>query len=463
LDPSVTDLQAQIDRLSLAMHRGREAQAHVEPLARRLAHLTERCGDILDAWTETDQRHAQAVTEVEARLNAWGAIEGRLERDAVDRLRDLQRAIEQEWQALRQMQEEPIRQLREHATALGELCVTATNTAAQSFERAEARLAALEAGIQEQFGQMSRDLRLALETGHQNGSQGPAAAASVEPFPLESVLRIHDEHRESARTGALARPEPAAAATRTGPVDVPTLHQLPEAAASLVERMESLERGIAQDKQEVHDAVERAAGRQRREWRLSMGLFGAAVVVLGLLGYNLQRQLTARLDDAATRVAAAERQAATATDLASRQLENTRAEAEQQMAEARDTARRASIVSTILAAPDLVRFSLVPTEPDGRGSAQVLFSRTRGLVLSGSRLPPLPAGSTYQLWLLTNAEPVSGGLFAPDGSGGAMIATDQPISIPRAVNGATVTIETGTGAEAPVGPAVLAQARRATG
>jgi hypothetical protein len=194
-----------------------------------------------------------------------------------------------------------------------------------------------------------------------------------------------------------------------------------------------------------------------------MGLFGAAVVVLGLLGYNLQRQLTARLDDAATRVAAAERQAATATDLASRQLENTRAEAEQQMAEARDTARRASIVSTILAAPDLVRFSLVPTEPDGRGSAQVLFSRTRGLVLSGSRLPPLPAGSTYQLWLLTNAEPVSGGLFAPDGSGGAMIATDQPISIPRAVNGATVTIETGTGAEAPVGPAVLAQARRATG
>ena len=455
------------------MHRGREAQHHVEPLAQRLAHLTERCSDILNRWTETDRRHAQAVTDVESRLNDWGAIEGRLEQDAVERLRDLQRAIAQEWESLRQMQEEPVRQLREHAAALGELCVSATTAASESLERAETRLAALEAGINEQLAQLSRDLHLAIaDVGREVARTAPLAPPSnVEPFPLEGVLRIHDELRHTDRPAPLsavgsARTDSAAApAAAYGPVPVPDrqvepVKLLPEAAASLTARLDSLEQHIADERQHAQTAATETT-RLRHDARLALGLFAAGVLVLAALGFVLQQQLSARLDDADARVAAAEQQAQAATDLASRQLEATRAAAEAQIAEARDTARRAAIVSQVLASPDLVRLNLFGAGAADRATAQALWSRSRGLVLSASRLPAAPAGSTYQFWLLTAGDPVSGGVFVPDQAGSATLAVD-PIAVPRPVIGASVTIEPAAGSAAPSGAVMLETRRAAT-
>jgi hypothetical protein len=458
LDPSVTDLQAQLDRLSLAVHRGREAQHHVEPLAQRLAHLTERCADILNRWSETDRRHAQAVSEVEARLNDWGAIESRLEQDAIERLRELQRAIGQEWETLRQMQEEPVRQLREHAAALGELAVSATSAAAQSFERAEARLAQLEAGINEQLAQLSRDLHIAIaDVGREVARTAPLGPASnVEPFPLDSVMRIHEEvrlNRPAAGSGALApalvEPHPR---VEHAP-DVPQAPEpdparlLPEAAASLAARLDTLEKDVAEERHHAERAATET-GRLRKEARLGVVLFAVGVVILAALGFILQRQLSARLDDADSRVAAAERQAQTATDLATRQVEATRAQAERDLAEARETARSAAVVSQVLAAPDLVRLNLIGAGAADRAAAQALFSRTRGLVLSASRMPAPPDGSVYQMWLLTATDPVSAGVFTPDAAGTVTMAIDAP-SVPRAVIGAMVTVETAGGASAP--------------
>ena len=77
--------------------------------------------------------------------------------------------------------------------------------------------------------------------------------------------------------------------------------------------------------------------------------------------------------------------------------------------EARQLAQRAETVGVILTAPDLIRFNLTSAETNG-SSAQLLWSRTRGLVLSGSRLPAAPPESTYQLWLVTSTQSVGAGV-----------------------------------------------------
>ena len=85
-------------------------------------------------------------------------------------------------------------------------------------------------------------------------------------------------------------------------------------------------------------------------------------------------------------------------------------DADRQIAEARQLAQRAETVGVILTAPDLIRFNLTSAETNG-SSAQLLWSRTRGLVLSGSRLPAAPPESTYQLWLVTSTQSVGAGVF----------------------------------------------------
>jgi anti-sigma-K factor RskA len=81
-------------------------------------------------------------------------------------------------------------------------------------------------------------------------------------------------------------------------------------------------------------------------------------------------------------------------------------------------------------------------------------------VFSGSRIPPPPEGSTYQIWLATSGEPVSAGVFVPDASGRITIATDSPPTVPRPVIDVRVTIEPDGGRQAPSGETLLARAAR---
>src|SRR5262249_10314101 len=116
---------------------------------------------------------------------------------------------------------------------------------------------------------------------------------------------------------------------------------------------------------------------------------------------------------------------------------------------------RAETIGAILTAPDLVRFNLASSASAARSSAQVLWSRTRGLVLSASRLPTAPPETTYQLWLLTNTQPVNVGIFVPDASGRASLVTPVPPRVPSPVIGAEVTVEPSGGRQTPSGPTLL--------
>ena len=209
--------------------------------------------------------------------------------------------------------------------------------------------------------------------------RGERRPAALTPFPLDSVMRIHDELRES---GQGTTKLPSGEEGHREPQQVSkTVASLPEATA-LSERMESLERAVTTGNQEARENANRTE-RMRRTWQIVLlvtVLTLSAAVVAGLV---LQRRVEARLNDASARVAAAERQAAIAADLADKRIASTREDAEHRIQEARQSAQSAQVISGVLAAPDLIRFNLMGQAGAPRAFAQVLWSRSRGLVLSG--------------------------------------------------------------------------------
>ena len=115
---------------------------------------------------------------------------------------------------------------------------------------------------------------------------------------------------------------------------------------------------------------------------------------------------------------------------------------------------RAQTETAILAAADLTRTDLTGQTGAPQATARVFWSRAQGLVLTASRLPELPQGRTYQLWVLTAGAPVSAGLFTPDAAGGASAVFDTPVSLPTPT-GLAVSIEPEGGVPAPTGAIVL--------
>jgi hypothetical protein len=318
--------------------------------------------------------------------------------DLQHRIGTLEETISREANALRQIHEAPLKQLQAHAESLSDL---------------SRNLQALVA-----------DLRLTAGTAGSN-------QASTASWPLERIVHLHDELRRAAGGGDHS-------ALSEAPISQGTAG-LPAA------RMRWLEAGSSPD-------LSPDTTRGRTRWWY-VGAATAAALMLIVLGVGW---IEARLNDASARVAAAERSVITTTELANREVVAARQDADRQIAEARHLAQRAETVGAILTAPDLIRFNLTSAETNG-SSAQLLWSRTRGLVLSGSRLPAAPPESTYQLWLVTNTQSVGVGLFVPDDAGRATLVVAAPPRIPGPVVGAAVTLEPSGGRTAPSGPTLLAR------
>ena len=115
---------------------------------------------------------------------------------------------------------------------------------------------------------------------------------------------------------------------------------------------------------------------------------------------------------------------------------------------------RAQAETAILSAADLRRVDLAGQKGAPLATARAFWSRAQGLVFTASRLPELPAGRTYQLWVLTSGAPVSAGLFRPDASGGTSMVFDTPVSLPSPA-GLAVSVEPEGGVPAPTGDIVL--------
>jgi anti-sigma-K factor RskA len=89
-----------------------------------------------------------------------------------------------------------------------------------------------------------------------------------------------------------------------------------------------------------------------------------------------------------------------------------------------------------------------------KASARAFWSRSRGMVFNASNLPSLPAGKTYQLWVVTSQAPISAGLLTPDAQGSVSGVFATPPDIPQPVAMA-VTIEPEGGVPSPTGEKFL--------
>jgi anti-sigma-K factor RskA len=178
-----------------------------------------------------------------------------------------------------------------------------------------------------------------------------------------------------------------------------------------------------------------------RSWVSTAGWLSAAALLLLSLGLgsysmSLQREisglrtevgaLNARLNESEQRVTVATRLVALA---------------DQRMA--------------VLTAPDLRQVDLQGQQPVApRASGRAFYSRSRGLVFTASDLPPLRAGRTYQLWVVTAQSPVSAGLLEIDSAGRVTQAFNTPPDIANPV-AIAVTEEPAGGAPAPTGDKYL--------
>lgn len=424
-EPREPDLQSQVDDLRLALRDWRRGREYSDTTQKRLEQITLQCAQLVESWQLMQRRGSPS--------GAAPALTGRVAPGTGERIRALERAIESEWEAIPTGGDDSSRQISEQAASLVESCVTATNLALRGFENAENRLATMEREIHSGLAQLSQDLQQVLTEIRAGRPGGPPAT----PFPLEGVMRIHQQLRDGEPAGA---PQPAIDVAPSSPPAAA------ESTLALAARVESLER-----------TVERAADESamppppaRRSWWTPAAItLLVALATFALLGTWLQRRIDARLAAAAEQVAAAERQRDAA-------VAETRQEAARQVTDARRTAAQAQIVGTVMAAPDLVRYWLSGLG-ESRAYAHVLISRSRGLVFSASRLRQPVPGQTYQLWLLTSAGTVNAGSVNPDEQGRVTLATEAPIILPGRLTGAVVTLEADAAARTPSAERVLVQ------
>jgi hypothetical protein len=454
IDERLGHLEAQIDRLSQALEHWRDAPDHLPPMERRLEQLTDQCADVLKQWAATGERHARAVGELEARLTGWNDVETRLQRDAAWRFQALERAIENEWAALRHMHEEPARQLRAHAESLTEVCVATAGSAQTGLERAEARLAALERDLHRRMDDLARDLHAAVaELRHR--PDGAPLGTTPTSWSLDEVTRLHQELRDgSAARGSLPP------GNEPDVLDSSSAGLAPRQASSLVGATSRItveypaESASAADDASVVGAPP-PAPRSNGRWYAVL-----IVAALGLaVSIGLSMTFYRRADVAAARASEAQQHAEQIAAAADQRIEAARQDAATKIAQARETASKAQVTSDVLAAPDLVRFNLSGGDPAARISAQLLWSRSRGMVFSGSRLPALAPGTTYQIWLLTAEAPISAGTFVPDAAGRVTAAAETLSNVPRPITGVRVTLEPEPGRAQPSGTTVLTRAQ----
>jgi hypothetical protein len=320
-----------------------------------------------------------------------------------------------------------VKQLVEQAASLTEVCIATANSAQQGFDRAEARLAAIETDFHRSASDLTREIQNVLTELRNRPPAGARQLPGETPpsWPLDDVTRLHSQLRETdgspSLAGVLALSEASAPAAPDPAVET---EYVPAAA-------EPPQRG--------------------RLARVALIAVAVLVVVAGGFVWRLERDVRA----SAERIDESQRQARLAADAASRQVAERQQQAARELAAAQELAARAQMIGDVLAAPDLVRYSLVGRDALASAFGQVLWSRSRGFVFSASGLPAPPHDATYQIWLLTRTGAVSAGTFVPDSNGRVTLAATP--KVPPSLLGAIVTMERQGGGDTPSGEPLLAR------
>lgn len=438
LELRLADVQAQLDRLTLKTdHSG-------VPVEERLTALADQYDAYLKRWALAVEWHARAVTQLESHVNEWKTATTRIQEDASDRMKQLETVVEREWTGLRRIHEQPVAALRQQAASLTEVCIATANAAQQGFERAEARLAAFETEFHRSIGELTRELHAALAEMRSRSGQGVAPLPGAGSWSFEDVTRLHGQLRDGSPP---AQSPTTAASSRL---------LAPASDDSLVSSHAGPPRGTARrtfDTEPVDEAPQR-----QRSWTPVIVATVVVLIAVAALGLYVRNQARA----SAARVQQAEATAQRAVTEATRQADTARAEAAREIANTREVASRTQRIGDIMSAPDLVRFPLSTGGGTAGASGRAFWSRSRGLLLSTTQVPPPPDGGAYHVWLWTRGGPVHAGTLAREAdSTGTLI--EPPIDVRRAVIGVAVTAENASASDQPAGPVILTSVAPSTG
>jgi anti-sigma-K factor RskA len=121
-------------------------------------------------------------------------------------------------------------------------------------------------------------------------------------------------------------------------------------------------------------------------------------------------------------------------------------------------AKEGRAVLAMLKSPTVARFTLARTKEARQPMGRAFFdSKSGGLLFVASAMPPLPAGKSYELWMIdkTGDAPVPAGMFQPDTTGGAIVAM-PPMPAGKEAKNFAVTIEPEAGSASPTSPVFMA-------
>jgi Anti-sigma-K factor rskA, C-terminal/Putative zinc-finger len=125
---------------------------------------------------------------------------------------------------------------------------------------------------------------------------------------------------------------------------------------------------------------------------------------------------------------------------------------------------RAQAILNLLTAPAAKHVVLTAAKSRPAPTARAVYLAAEGaLLMQASNLNSVPAGKTYELWVIpTKGAPIPAGLFRPDAAGNASVVLP---SIPKGVEAKAfgVTVEKSGGSSTPTAPIVLEGAVPASG
>ena len=435
LEQRLSNLQSQVERL------WRKAETSVPPIEQRLAAMADQYAEYLKRWAATVERHTTAVSQLEAYASEWKDSSTRVRQETADRLHELETTIEREWDTLKKMQEEPIRELREQAESLSQVSLAMANASQEGVERAEARFAAFETEVHIRLTELTRELTTAIAEMKARLDRQPPSRDASSQWSLDEVTRLHGQLRDGTRAPGQF-PHTIEHDPGTGPRELPAAVAVDSTDHRPAER-------VPFGAQPDSGLRPTPPGGLPAKSVAAVALLGLAVVIAGVFGWRMQGQIKA----ATERAAVAEKKADVAVSDGFRQADAAREEAAKQIAAAREQAARVQRIGNVMIAPDLIRFALAGANG---ASGQALFSRSRGVVINGAGLPPLPEKSSYVGWLLTRLAPVRMGSLTVEPDGTVSLVQSVP-SVPRII-GVMVTREASDGGDAPAGEPVLRSA-----
>jgi Anti-sigma-K factor rskA len=112
-------------------------------------------------------------------------------------------------------------------------------------------------------------------------------------------------------------------------------------------------------------------------------------------------------------------------------------------------------LAELLTSPDTIQVALAPSAPAPQSRGHVQYNQRQGALIYTGTLPPLPAGKSYQLWLVPAAgNPISAGVFNTDTAGRTAIVL-PPLQAGITAKAFAVTIEPAGGSLGPTGSKVL--------